>query len=279
MRVEPISEYPFPTFAPTRHLASARNNNLAFTQEDIKALLPGSSKKDIKNIWEIIPDMAPKTASFPIADMLNQRIKLQTMLFEFTSNSGIDNDSGDEYEKYLQYPNPRLDALSRQIVAASDSNDAKVYKIEQWIANNIEYVSDIQNYGMAEYWAYPTVTLARGKGDCEDGAFLLHSLALHAGIPRDKLRTYGGFVQLQENSPLLGGHAWTAYKRDSDQKWVEVDWCYYTTDAPLADRTAMSEDMKYVDDFFYLNADKTVDTSLKNRIRRPEVATAINLYV
>lgn len=279
MKIEPISDFQYPILAMYRQRLAHNSANLAFTPDDIQSLIPAPPKKKVQNIWDTIPDMAPKTTQFPIANLLQTRFKMQAMLYEFSSNSGIDSDSGDGYEKYLQYPNSQLSALSQRIVKSTDSDDEKVYKIEQWVAQNIKYVSDIQNYGTAEYWSYPTVTLARGKGDCEDGAFLIHSLALHAGVSIGKLRTYGGFVQLQEGSPLVGGHAWTAYKRDSDKEWVEVDWCYYTTDSPLSDRVTMSEDTKYVDDFFYLDATKTVDASLKNRIRKPEVGLTVNLYV
>ena len=122
------------------------------------------------------------------------------------------------------------------------------------------------------------LTILREQGDCEDGAFLIHSLALHAGVPIDRLRTYGGFVELEEGIPLLGGHGWTAYKREFDDEWVEVDWCYYPTDTSLSERTAMKNDTKYVDDFFYVDALKTVDASLVNRIRKPVSGGLINTY-
>jgi predicted transglutaminase-like cysteine proteinase len=47
---------------------------------------------------------------------------------------------------------------------------------------------------MMTLWALPTMTVESGQGDCEDGAFLIQSLALHAGVDPDRLRTYGGIV-------------------------------------------------------------------------------------
>lgn len=251
--------------------------NLQFSPEQIRELLP-APRKDIVHLWEIIPDSAPKQTYFPTAEILLQKYEFKMMLFQFHQNIGGDTDSGDDYEKYLGFPNPRLRDLAYSIVDRSDSNDEKMYKIEQWVIENIEYVLDIKNYGLNEYWALPALTLARESGDCEDGAFLIHSLALHAGVPLARLRTYGGFVELEEGLFLLGGHAWTAYKRESDEEWVEVDWCYYPTNEPLRERTAMKNDSKYVDDFFYIDALKTVDTSLVNRIRKPLGGGLVNLY-
>jgi len=252
--------------------------HLGLTMEDVQRLLPSPQKKSISNIWEIIPTPEANKSFFPIAQILTHQYKLKIMLLEFNKNTGVDSDSGDDYERYLQFYNANIASLAKSIVDRSDSNDEKVYKIEQWVIENIEYVLDTHNYGMNEYWAPPTLTLLRESGDCEDGAFLLHSLALHAGVPIDRLRTYGGFVEIEEGIPLLGGHGWTAYKRESDDEWVEVDWCYYPTDTLLAGRTAMKNDTKYVDDFFYVDALKTVDASLVNRIRRPMSGQLINTY-
>ena len=120
------------------------------------------------------------------------------------------------------------------------------------------------------------------SGDCEDGAFLMYSLAVAAGVPYDRLRTYGGYVELEEGVPILAGHAWTAYKRETDDEWVVTAWCHWPTSDPLQSRTPMKNDYKYVDDFFYVDITKTVDTSLLNRIRKPVGADAagrlINTY-
>jgi predicted transglutaminase-like cysteine proteinase len=277
----PLDLFPVPQVKP-----QAPQPKLELTEEDISKLLPTLPKdaygnfygEDIVNLWDTIPDLAPAGSYFPIADILRQKYEFSLMLFQFNQNSGVDPDSGDDYEKYLQFPNQRLSDLAYSIVDRSDSDDEKVYKIEQWVTENIEYVSDIKNYGTDEFWAYPTITLNKGKGDCDDGAFLIHSLALHAGVPMDRLRTYGGFVEAEEGSFVLAGHCWTAYRRESDDEWVDVDWCYYPTDAPLSERVPMQDDTKYVDDFFYFDATKTVDASLLNRIRKPVGGGLINIY-
>ncbi|MDQ0469129.1 transglutaminase-like cysteine peptidase [Labrys wisconsinensis] len=47
----------------------------------------------------------------------------------------------------------------------------------------IEPMTDLENYGREEWWAYPT----NGKGDCEDYVLLKRKLLLDAGWPRSAL--------------------------------------------------------------------------------------------
>lgn len=46
----------------------------------------------------------------------------------------------------------------------------------EWVNENIDYLADEDNYGVAEVWANPEQTLNQGSGDSEDLAFLLSSL-------------------------------------------------------------------------------------------------------
>jgi predicted transglutaminase-like cysteine proteinase len=225
---------------------------------DITPLLPSAPPKP-KNLVDIL---MPVTSPFDIYSILNNKLSMKWAVISFT---GQKSDAG--YEKYLQFPNTQVNAIAQTIVSPTDTDDEKMYKIEQWVQDNITYVSDIKNYGQAELWAYPTVTLRKGSGDCEDGAFLMHSLALHAGISPNRLRTYGGLVYADAYGITTGGHAWTAYNRETDNEWIITDWCYWAKDTPLADRMAMSKDLKYIDDYFYVEASKTVETPYTNKVR------------
>lgn len=226
---------------------------------DITPLLP-SQPPQPKSIIDIIPT----PISDPLADLLRNYTSMQFALIQLRIG---ETSSEEDYTRYLQFPNPKIQALASSIVSPGDTNDEKMYKIEQWVQNNIEYVSDIENYKQAELWAYPTMTLNRKSGDCEDGAFLMHSLALHAGISPDRLRTYGGLVWGDPYGITTAGHAWTAYKRESDDEWVIADWCYWAKDTPLDKRMTMKEDFKYIDDFFFVEATRTVETPIANRVR------------
>jgi predicted transglutaminase-like cysteine proteinase len=146
---------------------------------DLTPLWPQAPVKP-KNIVDILKPQQPSA----IAELLDYKTEMKWALIQWAGE-----DSGLGYEKYLQFPNPRIRALARSIVSPADTNDQKMFKIEQWVQDNITYVSDLENYGAMELWSYPSVTLDRKSGDCEDGAFLMHSLALHGGIPPEQLRT------------------------------------------------------------------------------------------
>ena len=174
---------------------------------------------------------------------------------------------------WLQYPNREIESLASKIVDRDDSNDTKMWKIASWVIDNIGYLSDEENYGYEELWAPPIWTLSKSMGDCEDGAFLIHSLALNAGVPADRLRTYGGEVKTgigaMSDGPLAG-HGWTAYRRERDNEWVVVDFSYYPTYELISSRTPMNLDDRYVDDFWYMDLREWVNTPYSNRIRDPQ---------
>jgi len=233
---------------------------------DITPLLPAS-------IWPVVrsrPNMRPDKSGIlpPAQNLLNDRLRIQ-MSWVQLQMSGIGEGAADnDYRMYLEFPNSRVEAVAMSIVNRTDTNDVKAYKIMMWVQENIEYKTDTENYGQPERWARPTETLAIMSGDCEDGAFLTHSLMLSAGIPWDRVRTYGGLVEAGTNAPL-GGHGWTVYKRETDNQWVPVDWCYYPEDTPLAERTRIQDDLRYWDDFWLVDAMKTVETPLYNSVRNP----------
>jgi len=178
-----------------------------------------------------------------------------------------------DYGMYLQYPNTGIKALALGIVDSFDTNDEKAYKILRWVQENIEYKSDIEGYGLAELWVLPTVTATKRYGDCEDGAFLIHSLMLNAGIPWDSVRTYGGVVVTGVGAST-GGHGWTAYKREIDDEWVVLDWCYYANQEAIEERTPMREDQRYIDDYFYVNMVETIDSPIANNVKHPPALAA-----
>ena len=234
---------------------------------DITPLLPRTNPQP-KSLVDLLP-MLPKPGDVnDIFSILTTKMKMEWILIQF-KGIGVEEESEENYERYLQYPNSTIQALALSIVNPHDTNDEKMYKIEQWVQENITYQSDEKTYGLGEYWALPTLTMHKGVGDCEDGAFLMHSIALHAGIPADQLRTYGGLVWADNWGFTTGGHAWTSYKRETDDEWVIVDWCYWPTDSPLNERTPMPNRREYIDDWFYVDRDKTVESPYANYVRNP----------
>lgn len=178
---------------------------------------------------------------------------------------------------YFQYPNQQIGTLALEITASATSDDEKVLAIQEWVVQNIEYTEDKDQWGYEELWQPPMVTLNTRKGDCEDGAFLIISLALNAGVDPDRLRFYGGEVKAGEGA-RTGGHGWVAYIRESDGQWVVVDYSYYPDLRPMDDRPIMASDMRYIEQYFILEVGEVI-TSDKNRVRDPDVTYTANGYI
>jgi hypothetical protein len=131
-------------------------------------------------------------------------------------------------------------------------------------------ISNPAQYGYSELWVPPVMLLLTQKGDCEDGAFLIMSLGLNAGVDPLKLRMYGGFVQAGQGA-ASGGHGWVAFRRELGNDWVAVDFSYYPDLRPMGDRIPLKDDAKYVDDYFFITNKYIVVTEETNRVREPEV--------
>ena len=74
-------------------------------------------------------------------------------------------------------------------------------EIRDWVADEIEYVSDTTPHGVSEYWQLPRETLSLGTGDCEDFSILLCSLYRAIGWNENRV-----YVVIGENEGMY--HAW-----------------------------------------------------------------------
>ncbi|HEY4711754.1 MAG TPA: transglutaminase-like domain-containing protein [Dehalococcoidia bacterium] len=59
--------------------------------------------------------------------------------------------------------------------------------IRDWVAANVEYKSDEEQWGVDEYWQTPEETLSLRTGDCEDFAILLCTLLRAYGIDEEHI--------------------------------------------------------------------------------------------
>ena len=74
----------------------------------------------------------------------------------------------------------RLDAVA--IVLDADLL-RRVDRVNRFVNDAIEPATDLENYGVEEYWAYPD----NGKGDCEDYVLLKRRMLMRVGLPRQAL--------------------------------------------------------------------------------------------
>jgi hypothetical protein len=94
--------------------------------------------------------------------------------------------------------------------------DLRAWRIWDYVAKGVEYVTDKKSFGLEDFWLFPEETLVLHKGDCEDTAFLLASLLLASGISEHCVRVILGKVSSPDG---LFGHAWVVYQGESGQ------WC------------------------------------------------------
>jgi hypothetical protein len=112
----------------------------------------------------------------------------------------------------------------------------------------LTYTGDLDENDTYEFWQFPFETIRSRRGDCEDGAILIASLAVNAGVPPYRIKVAAGDVSnrfhLYPDAPGFdavpmanwdnamypgvseGGHAYCIYLA-SDNEWRVIDWCYY----------------------------------------------------
>ncbi len=94
--------------------------------------------------------------------------------------------------------------------------DLRAWRIWDYVAQSVEYVTDKKSCGMEDFWLFPEETLMLHKGDCEDSSFLLASLLLASGISEHCVRVALGKVISADGT---FGHAWVVYQNE------EGRWC------------------------------------------------------
>jgi predicted transglutaminase-like cysteine proteinase len=122
-----------------------------------------------------------------------------------------------------------------------------MYRILMWVIDNLRYTSDEITRKQTEYWQNPEETLCTLTGDCEDGALLIKSMSLAAGVDDWKVKVLAGNV-------TGGGHAYCTYIRDDDTQCI-LDWCYWSNRLPINERPSVEKESNYKQIWF--SFDKT----------------------
>ena len=123
-------------------------------------------------VWDFTTEL-PGQADYWTKSQITQILTEGTATFE--------DDEGSELVHAIQWDRtPWLEeaAWRNQADGILDGVNGSIEVAEalQWVNENINYVEDENNYGVAEAWASPEQTLNQGSGDGEDLAFLLASL-------------------------------------------------------------------------------------------------------
>lgn len=98
--------------------------------------------------------------------------------------------------------------------------DKRAWTVWKFVAENTEYRRDETAQRKPDFWQFPPETLALGKGDCEDCAFLLASLLLASGISTFCVRVVFGVLTGHDGGRV--GHSWVIYKNEKG-RWVVLE--------------------------------------------------------
>jgi predicted transglutaminase-like cysteine proteinase len=99
---------------------------------------------------------------------------------------------------------------------ASKSGRARLDEANRAVNSAILYVHDSVQHGEADRWSAPLLTLAAGKGDCEDYAIAKYIALQEAGFSRDDMR-----VVLVRDRAVGQEHAALAAR--IDDRWLILD--------------------------------------------------------
>jgi hypothetical protein len=99
---------------------------------------------------------------------------------------------------------------------------------QKFVKQFMTYKSDDVANTCPEFWQFAFESVASRIGDCEDGAILMASLMINAGVPAWRVKVAAGMVQPEPTAPQ-GGHAYCIFLADRPEglDWEIHDWCYY----------------------------------------------------
>jgi Transglutaminase-like superfamily len=96
--------------------------------------------------------------------------------------------------------------------------DFRMRKVTDYISKRVTYEKSSRTF---DSWLFPEETLAKGRGDCEDRAFLLASMLLSSGISGYVVRVALGKLYNQ-NTKQSRDHIWVMYKNESGL-WMLIE--------------------------------------------------------
>lgn len=113
----------------------------------------------------------------------------------------------------------------REILHSDKSlNDAKKLEAVNRFFNSVPYVSDLEHWGKADYWATPLELLASNGGDCEDYAIAKYFTLRELGVPSERLRiAYVTALLMNHGQMKFQGHMVLTYFPSPDAEPLILD--------------------------------------------------------
>ncbi len=112
-------------------------------------------------------------------------------------------------KKYGAGARKRLLAWTGLIADNQNKGELQKLKIVNDFFNQIPYVSDMQHWGVQDYWATPVETLASNGADCEDFAIAKYFTLVALNVNVDKLKIT--YVKATSYNPINQSHMVLTY--------------------------------------------------------------------
>ena len=89
--------------------------------------------------------------------------------------------------KYKQPAQKRFDNLQKTLDRVKNADETIKLSVVNRFYNSVQYGSDIEIYGVKNYWATPWEFLGKNRGDCEDYVIAKYYALLYLDVDSDKL--------------------------------------------------------------------------------------------
>ena len=178
----------------------------------------------------------------PLEKRLNDKYPKVTISYKGRT---IPNFGSYELDVWNFFVNPESSELQKVVGKwKSLPDDEKAVECQKWVEKYIRYTSDKTQYGLEEFWGFPSETLKTKRGDCDNGCILMGNLMLACDVPYWKVRMACGDVY-DKNGKNLGGHAFLTYFVEKKNYWVAMDWCFNPDIRPVESRPDYKESILY----------------------------------
>lgn len=107
-------------------------------------------------------------------------------------------------KKYGQAARKRLIDWRELMISGQNKPESQKLELVNRFFNQALFVSDLDHWGMEDYWATPVEMLATNGGDCEDFAIAKYFTLVEMGVPVNRLQiTYVKALSLNQAHMVL----------------------------------------------------------------------------
>lgn len=210
-------------------------------------------KKLIIYLYNNLPTKTQETSrSDLLRDYYNNKYPTSPIFYNGRVLSGSNKRFKVDVRNFFTLNDENINNIVKSLKLTSQTDNQKALTCLKWIIKSFPYKSDTTNYGLGEFWCMPYESLSKMSGDCEDGAIILANLLLLSGIPNWKVRINCGYV-FEPISKKQIGHAYLTFYDEESEKWVIMDWCYYTNLKKIIDREEYKKESMYQEVWFSFN--------------------------